>query len=79
MTSYDTRPHIVFPSAIPIASRVSAFLSAVYGWMCAGLAITAVAAWFIAGSPTLVRAIATNRARIAFRIASPRFLIVAKS
>lgn len=36
---------------------------AVYGWMCAGLATTATSAWFIASSPTIVRAIAANRAR----------------
>ena len=29
--------------------------------MCAGLAITATTAWFVAGSPTIVGAIATNR------------------
>ena len=29
--------------------------------MCAGLAITATSAWLIAGSPMIVRAIATNR------------------
>ena len=61
MTPYDTGSHIAFPSTVPIASRVSASLSAVYGWMCAGLAITAATAWFIAGSPTIVQAIAANR------------------
>jgi uncharacterized protein len=61
MTPNDTRPSAAFPSAVPIPDRVSAFLSAVYGWMCAGLAITATTAWFVAGSPTIVAAIATNR------------------
>jgi uncharacterized protein len=50
-----------FSTALPVAERVSVFLRAVYGWMCVGLAITAGTAWFIAGSPGLVRAIATNR------------------
>ena len=50
-----------FASALPVAERVSMFLRAVYGWMCAGLAITAGTAWLIAGSPTVVMAIATNR------------------
>jgi FtsH-binding integral membrane protein len=50
-----------FSASLPVAERVSEFLRAVYGWMCAGLAITACSAWFIAGSPSLVRAIATNR------------------
>ena len=47
--------------SVPAAERVSAFLRAVYGWMCAGLAITAVTAWFVASQPALVMAIATNR------------------
>jgi FtsH-binding integral membrane protein len=46
----------------PVADEASAFLSAVYGWMCAGLAITAATAWWVAGSPTVVHAIAANRA-----------------
>jgi FtsH-binding integral membrane protein len=61
MTSNDTRANATLPAAVPIPDRVSAFLSAVYGWMCAGLAITATTAWLIAGSPTLVSAIAANR------------------
>ena len=36
-------------------------LRSVYGWMGAGLAITAATAWFIAASPALVVTIATNR------------------
>ena len=61
MTSNDVRVNATLPAAVPIPDRVSAFLSAVYGWMCAGLAITATTAWFIAGSPTLVSAITSNR------------------
>jgi uncharacterized protein len=44
-----------------IDERVSAFLRAVYGWMCAGLAITALTASFIASSPGMVAAIVMNR------------------
>ena len=44
------------------AERVTAFLRVVYGWMFAGLAVTAAVAWIVAGSPTLIGAIATNRA-----------------
>ena len=44
-----------------IDERVGTFLRAVYGWMCAGLAITAATASFIAASPALVTTIATNR------------------
>ena len=50
-----------FATSIPATELVNAFLRAVYGWMCVGLAITAASAWFIAGSPVIVRAVATNR------------------
>jgi uncharacterized protein len=50
-----------FTEALPVAERVNVFLRAVYGWMCAGLAITAAAAFVIAGSPAIVQAIASNR------------------
>ena len=56
---YDVSPRAGFPSAA--ADHASAFLSAVYGWMCVGLAITAGTAWFVAGSPAIVHAIATGR------------------
>ena len=45
----------------PAAERVNAFLRGVYGWMGAGLAATAATAWIVAGSPSLVYAVATNR------------------
>ncbi len=56
----------VFPQqklAAPLVAddQVHAFLRAVYGWMCAGLAITAGTAWFVAGSPAVVAAITTSR------------------
>ena len=41
--------------------RISAFLQKVYGWMFVGLAITAVVAWAVAGSPTVVQALRGNR------------------
>src|SRR5262245_42559150 len=37
-------------TGVASAERVTAFLRAVYGWMCAGLGITAVVAYSIAGS-----------------------------
>ena len=43
------------------AERVSLFLRAVYGWMCVGLVTTALTAWYVAGSQTVVTAIVTNR------------------
>jgi FtsH-binding integral membrane protein len=42
------------------AARVTAFLRTVYGWMCAGLAITALVAYSIASSPALVQVLVTN-------------------
>jgi len=49
-------------TGVSVDERVTSFLRAVYGWMCAGLAITAGTAWFVSSSPALVRTIATNRA-----------------
>jgi len=60
MAPHDASPYVGSRSAV--ADQASAFLSAVYGWMCAGLAITAVTAWYVAASPTIVRAITANRA-----------------
>src|SRR6266478_4702991 len=42
------------------AERATAFLRTVYGWMCAGLAITALVAYSIASSPALVQAMVMN-------------------
>jgi uncharacterized protein len=42
------------------AERVSAFLWKVYAWMCIGLALTAVVAYTVSGSPTLVRTLVGN-------------------
>jgi FtsH-binding integral membrane protein len=41
--------------------RVTSFLRVVYGWMFAGLAVTATVAWLVAGTPALLMAIASNR------------------
>ena len=49
------------PGAIGADVRVSAFLRSVYGWMFLGLAITALTATFVAGSPSLVEALVANR------------------
>ena len=43
------------------AERITAFLRAVYGWMAVGLMVTAVVAWMVAGSDTLINTIASNR------------------
>ena len=42
-------------------ARAAAFLRAVYGWMFAGLAVTAVTALAVASTPGLVQTIASNR------------------
>src|SRR3989442_14287288 len=42
------------------AERVSAFLRAVYGWMCVGLGVTAVVGDAITASPAVVQTIASN-------------------
>jgi FtsH-binding integral membrane protein len=61
MARDEMTPASVFAGSESIDERVTAFLRAVYGWMCVGLAVTAVTAWFIASSPALTSAIATNR------------------
>src|SRR5579862_4485882 len=61
MTPFETTPDTPFSAAISVDERVTTFLRAVYGWMCGGLAITALTASFIASSPAIVMAVATNR------------------
>ncbi len=47
-------------SPAAVEERVSAFMRSVYGWMCAGLAITAVVAYQVAGSPTVLNYLVYN-------------------
>jgi FtsH-binding integral membrane protein len=61
MARFDMSSDAPFSSALPVEERVTLFLRAVYAWMCAGLAITAVTASIIAASPAFVTAVATNR------------------
>ena len=56
-----TDPGRTFGSADTLVERVNPFLRAVYGWMFAGLAITAVTASLVASSPGLVAALVANR------------------
>jgi len=54
-----------YESALPQyrdADVLAAFMRGVYGWMGAGLAITAVTAWLVSSSPMLVAGIFGNRA-----------------
>src|SRR4051794_34335422 len=61
MEPYRMNSDATLSSAYQTAERVAIFLRAVYGWMCAGLAITAFTAMFIASSPSLVMTIARNQ------------------
>jgi len=54
-------PERSFADGYVAAERVNGFLRGVYGWMCAGLAITALTAWVVAGTPAVVYALAGNR------------------
>ena len=49
------------PGADRVRRAVSAFLRRVYGWMFVGLAVTAVVAIGVAGSPTIVNTLVANR------------------
>jgi FtsH-binding integral membrane protein len=61
MAPFEMTPDRSFSASLPAAVRVTLFLRSVYGWMCGGLAITAVTASVIASSPAFVFAVATNR------------------
>ena len=61
MAPFEFTPDRTFGASVPAEERVTAFLRSVYGWMCGGLAITAVSASVIASSPAFVLAVATNR------------------
>jgi hypothetical protein len=61
MDRFEMTPRAAFETPLAIgADRVTAFLRKVYGWMFAGLGITAATAFAVAGSPTLLRAIVGN-------------------
>jgi uncharacterized protein len=61
MDRFEMSRDTPFSASLPVEERVTTFLRAVYGWMCGGLAITALTASVIAASPTFIRAVATNR------------------
>src|ERR671935_1813208 len=60
MNPFDRNPVAPYPASVATAERVTAFLRAVYGWMCAGLAVTGVVAYLIASSPALLQALVSN-------------------
>ena len=57
----EVTPDTAFTTPYAADERVTVFLRSVYGWMAAGLAVTALVATVVAGSPELVFAIASNR------------------
>jgi FtsH-binding integral membrane protein len=61
VAQYDLTPDTAFRTPYAVDERVTTFLRSVYGWMCAGLAITALVAYMVASSPGLVRTIAGNQ------------------
>ena len=60
MNPFDRSPAAPFPGSVATAERVTAFLRAVYGWMCVGLAVTGIVAYLIASSPVLLQALLSN-------------------
>ena len=61
MERFGSAP-VPFPAATASdAERVTRFLRVTYGWMAAGLAVTAVVALFLAASPDIVVSIVRNR------------------
>jgi len=60
MADFEMTPVSTSPVTRAAAERVTAFLRNVYGWMFAGLGVTAVVAFTVAGSPAMVQMIASN-------------------
>jgi len=61
MNQFEMTPSSAFETtSVASAERVTAFLRAVYGWMCVGLGITAAVAWGLTQSPETMAAIAAN-------------------
>src|SRR5580765_839712 len=61
MPPFEAIRETTFGSPEAAAERITAFLRSVYGWMCAGLVITAATAMAVASSESAVVAIAGNR------------------
>ena len=55
MAQYHITPDRTFSTPYAADERVTTFLRSVYGWMCAGLGITAIVAFYVAQSPSLLR------------------------
>ena len=59
MATFD-RPQVIDVAGSREDAVVADFLRGVYGWMCGGLAITALTAWALASSPSIATAIFRN-------------------
>jgi uncharacterized protein len=61
MDRFGSAPPVPYPSAVRSdAERVAAFLRATYGWMAAGIGVTALVALALANSPALAISIIRN-------------------
>jgi uncharacterized protein len=61
MDRFGSAPPVPYPSAVRSdAERVGAFLRATYGWMAAGIGVTALVALALANSPALAISIIRN-------------------
>jgi len=60
MAPFEFTPDRTFGASLPAEERITAFLRSVYGWMCAGLGITAFVAYSLSGSPALMQALVGN-------------------
>src|SRR6266481_3453253 len=60
MADFEMTPVSTSPVTLAAGELVTAFLRKVYGWMFAGLGVTAVVAFMVAGSPAMVQMIASN-------------------
>ena len=80
MDRFEMTPVTAFetPAAVG-AEKVTAFLRKVYGWMFAGLGITAAVAFVVAGSPTLIKGILGNPILFIGMIVAELGLVVALS
>lgn len=81
MARLDMTPDSAFQAgALTIgADRVTAFLRKVYGWMFVGLAVTALVAFAVAGSPALVQGLLGNPILFIVLIVAELGLVVALS
>ena len=71
---YGGPPAMAYASPQEAGMVVARFFNAVYGWMAAGLALTAVVAWFVAGNEAVMRQVFGDRCSLA--CSSPNWRLV---